>query len=185
MLDLIENLNRKLRSKTVRGTLGMFDDEHDLIDAASKLRDSGLKKFDAITPFPVHGLEEAIGIKRSPIPYVTFVFAITGGSLGMLLQYWTSAVDWPIMVGGQPYFSAPAFIPVTFETTILFGALSSVAAMFVLNNLPKIDPPILDPDLTSHRFALWIPENEVGYSPDRAQKMLADVGAKEIRQTEY
>lgn len=175
----------KKSRKTVYGTVGLFDEEHTILHAASKMREAGFKKFDAITPYPVHGMEEAIGIKRSSIPYVTFIAALTGGTLGLGLQYYTSVVDWPVAIGGMPFFSVPAFIPVTFELTILLGALSSVAAMFIFNGLPKVDPPIIDPDLTSHRFALWVPETESGYNAERVRKVMEDLGAKEIRQTEY
>ncbi len=163
----------------------MFDDEFTCMKAAAVFRDAGYKKFDAITPFPVHGMEEAIGIKRSPIPYVTFIFALTGASLALGFQYWTSAVSWPIIVGGQPFFSIPSFMPITFELTVLLGALSSVAAMFILNKLPKVDPPVLHPDLTSHRFAIWVPETEEGFSYEKIEKILDEHGAKEIKKGEF
>lgn len=167
--------------KRVSGVVGFWSDDHECVEAATKMREAGYTKFDAITPFPVHGMEEAIGIKRSPIPYVTFVFALIGGSCGLLLQYWTSAVSWPINVGGKPYFSAPAFIPITFELTILFAALSSVAAMFILNKMPQVNPPIIDPDLTCCKFALWIPETETGYNAEKVESFLKQLGAEETR----
>ncbi len=78
-------------------------------------------------------------------------------------------------------FSIPAFIPVTFELTILFAALSSVAAMFILNGLPKVDPPVIDPDLTSHKFALWVPDDEEGYSVEKVEAFLRELGAEEVK----
>ena len=174
------------KKRPTGGIAGIWLDDHELVIAARKVRESGMKGFDAITPFPVHGLEEAIGIKRSMIPWVTFFAGITGGSLGLLLEYWTSAVSWPLNVGGKPVFSAPAFIPVTFELTILFAALASVGALFVLCGLPKIDPPIIDRDLTCHKFALFIPETEPGYDPVKVEQMLKNLGAKEIKRiSEY
>ena len=89
-----------------------------------------MTKFDAISPYAIHGMEEACGIKRSGIPYVTFVAGVTGLLSGLALTWYTSAYDWPINVGGKPAFSLPAFIPILFELTILFAALSSVAALF-------------------------------------------------------
>ncbi len=169
------------KKKFLSGVVGFWSDDHELVEAAIKMRDAGYTHFDSITPFPVHGMEEAVGIKRSFIPYVTFVAGLVGASLGMLLQYWISAVDWPIIVGGKPHFSAPAFIPITFEITILFAALSSVVTMFAVNRLPKINPPIIDPDLTSHKFALWIPETEPGYSPEKVEAFLKQLGAEEVR----
>lgn len=168
-------------AKRQSGVAGLWSDDEKILEAATKMREAGYKKFDAITPFPVHGMEEAVGIRRSGIPWVTLFAGLTGGSLGMLLQYWTSAVDWPINVGGKPLFSIPAFIPVTFEMTILFAALSSVGAMFFLNGLPTVDPPIIDPDLTSHKFALWVPESEEGYSVEKVEAFLKELGAEEVK----
>lgn len=168
-------------AKRISGVAGIWSDDHACMEAAKKMRDAGYKKFDAITPFPVHGMEEAVGIKRSWIPWVTFFAGLTGGSLGLLMQYWMSAVSWPLNVGGKPLFSIPAFIPVTFELTILFAALFSVGTMFAVNGLPTINPPIIDPDLTSHKFALWVPENEDGYDADKVEKFLKELGAEEVK----
>lgn len=168
-------------AKKLGGVVGIWLDDHELVAACHKVREAGFRKFDAITPFPVHGIEEAIGIQRSPIPWVTFIAGLAGCSAGLLLQYWTSAIDWAINVGGKPFFSGPAFMPITFELTILFAALSSVGAMIALCRLPKIDPPVIDPDLTSHKFAIFIPENDVNYDAGRAEQMLRSLGAKEVR----
>lgn len=173
-------------AKRRSGVAGIFNDDDKILMAAEKMRKAGYKKFDAITPFPVHGMEEAVGIKRSGIPWVTFVGGVTGCACGMLLQYWTSAVSWPINVGGKPLFSIPAFIPITFEITILFAALSSVITMFLLNGLPTLNPPIIDPDLTSHKFALWVPDNEEGYSVEKVEAFMKELGADEVKRvSEY
>ena len=170
--------------KRMSGVAGIWSDDHELLIAAAKMRDAGYKKFDAITPFPVHGLEEAIGIKRSWIPWVTFVMAVVGGCAGLYMQYWMSAVSWALNVGGKPFFSIPAFIPVTFELTILFAALSSVVTMFIVNGLPAVNPPIIDPDLTSHKFALWVPENEDGYSVEKVESFMKELGAEEVKRVD-
>ncbi len=173
-------------AKRRSGVAGIFLDDDKILIAAEKMRKAGYKKFDAITPFPVHGMEEAVGIKRSGIPWVTFVAGVTGCGAGLLLQYWTSAVSWAINVGGKPFFSIPAFIPITFEITILFAALSSVITMFILNGLPTINPPIIDPDLTSHKFALWVPDNEEGYSVEKVEAFMKELGADEVKRvSEY
>ena len=168
------------------GVVGIWMDDHELVKAAAKVRDAGYKKFDAITPFPVHGLEEAIGIQRSVLPWITFFAGLVGLAAAVALEYWTSAVDWPLNVGGKPFFSGPAFVPIMFELTVLFAALCTVGGMFVITRLPKVDPPIIDPDLTSHKFAIFIPENEVGYDANRAEQLLMGLGAFEVRRiTEY
>jgi hypothetical protein len=163
------------------GVAGIWLDDHACVEAAAKVRAAGFKKFDAITPFPVHGMEEAVGIKRSWIPYVTFGAGTLGLTCGVALQYWTSAVSWPLNVGGKPFFSGPAFAPVMFELTVLFAALFSVGALFAACRLPKVDPPVIDPDLTSHKFAIFIPENDVGYNAERCEQLLKSLGAVETK----
>ena len=132
-----------------------FDDEETFLSAARKAQ--SVKGIDAITPYPVHGLEEALQIKRSWIPWVTFIFGLIGMSAGFALTWYTSVVSWPLVIGGKPFFSLPAFIPVIFECTILFGALTSVGALFYACDLPRVNPPVLDKDLTSHKFAVFCP----------------------------
>lgn len=169
------------KKRAIGGIAGIFLDEATTITAATRVRESGFVKFDAITPYPVHGMEEACGIKRSPIPYVTFIAGCVGLLAALALTYYTSAIDWPINVGGKPLFSLPAFVPIMFELTILFAALASVGAFFYLCGLPKVDPPIIDKDLTCHKFAIFIPENDIGFNSDRVEKMLKELGAVEIK----
>lgn len=163
------------------GIAGIFTDEALILKAAQKTREMGFKKFDAITPYPVHGMEEACDIKRSNIPYVTFITGLIGGVSGLWLTWWTSAVNWKVNIGGKPFFSLPAFIPIIFELTILFAALSSVAALFYYCNLPKIDPPVIDPDLTSHKFAIFVPQSDVGYDEAKLEKFFKEMGAVEVK----
>lgn len=165
----------------IGGIAGIFTEESAILHAAEKVREAGFTRFEAITPYPVHGMEEACGIKRSPIPYVTFITGCIGLLAGLGLTYYTSAVDWAINIGGKPMFSGPAFVPIIFELTILFAALCSVGAFLYLCGMPKIDPPVIDKDLTCDKFAIFIPENDVGYNFERAQKILKDLGATEIK----
>jgi hypothetical protein len=169
------------KKRSIGGIAGIFLDEDTVVNAARKVRESGFSKFDAISPYPIHAMEEACGIKRSPIPYVTFVAGVVGLLAGLALTYYTSVIDWPIIVSGKPMFSLPAFIPIMFELTVLFAALSSVGAFFYLCGMPKVDPPVIDNDLTCHKFAIFIPENETGYNSDRVEKMLTELGAVEIK----
>lgn len=169
------------KKRAIGGMAGIFLDEHKTIKAAHKVREMGFKKFDAITPYPVHGMEEACGIKRSGIPYVTFTAACIGLLAGLALVYYTSVIDWPLNIGGKPMFSLPAFIPILFELTVLFAALASVGALFYLCNMPKIDPPVIDKDLTCHKFAIFIPENDVGYNADHIEKLFKELGANEVK----
>ncbi|MBC7742345.1 MAG: DUF3341 domain-containing protein [Bdellovibrionaceae bacterium] len=169
------------RKRTLGGMAGIFLEESKVVKAAYKVRESGFIKFDAISPYPIHGMEEACGIKRSSIPYVTFAAGVFGLLAALGLVYYTSVTNWPINVGGKPMFSLPAFIPIMFELTVLFAALCSVGALFYHCSMPKIDPPTIDKDLTSHKFAIFIPENDVGYGEDRIHKMLTELGAVEVK----
>lgn len=167
--------------KRIGGYAGIWTDEHMVVEAARKVHSMGFSKFDAITPYPVHGMEDACGIKRSMIPYVTFAAGSVGLIGGLLLTWWTSAVNWQVNIGGKPFFSLPAFIPIIFELTILLAALSSVGALFVLCKLPQVDPPVIDPDLTSHKFAIFVPENDTGYDEGKLDQLFKSMGAVETK----
>lgn len=166
------------KETTLAGVVGFFKDPTALLKAAKKAKEAKFPSFDAFTPFPVHGLDEAQGLKRSPIPFVTFIFGITGTTLAFLFQYWTSAVDWPINVGGKPFNSWPAFVPVMFEVTILFGGLSTVAALFFFCRLPNRKKPLIDPSVTRDRFALMI---DAPTTEEEARNFLQGVGARDIK----
>lgn len=172
-------------AKYKEGVAGIFMTEESILNAARKVREAGFKKFDVISPFPIHGMEEACDIKRSWIPWVTFIAALTGLLAGLALTYWTSAVNWPINVGGKPYFSLPAFVPIIFELTILFAALCSVGALIVVAGLPRLDPPVIDPDLTCHKFAVFVPSDDNGYDEQKVQSLLAGLGAAEVKKTRH
>lgn len=170
-----------MAKKRLGGFAGIWTDEHKVVEAARRVHSMGFTKFDAISPYPIHGMEEACGIKRSPIPYVTFGAGLVGLAFALWLTWWTSAVNWPVNIGGKPFFSLPAFIPILFELTVLFAALSSVAALFYFCNLPQVDPPVIDPDLTSHKFAIFVPENETGYDEGKLDKLFKELGASETK----
>lgn len=181
------------------GVIGFFDGPHSMLTAMEKVRDARYQYYDAFTPFPIHGMDAAMGLKRSPLPFVTFGAGLTGAVLGFLLQYWTSAVDWPLNVGGKPFNSWPAFVPVMFECTVLFAGLATVGAMFLLNGMPNTSRRIFDPAITRDKFVIAIEappvvdEDELDdrelaklrqykpYDEREAQEFLRQLGAKEVR----
>lgn len=178
--------------KVLAGVIGFFEDAHDLVHATEKVRDQNYRSFDAFSPYPIHGLDAAQGLSRSSLPFVTLGAALTGCSIGFLLQYWTSAVDWPLIVGGKPMNSWPAFVPIMFECTILFAGLATAGAMFLFNGLPNITKRAFDPRLTRDRFALIIeaPRDEDDSSKKKkfkqfdeseASDLLKKLGAKEVK----
>lgn len=178
-------------SKPLAGVVGFFDGSHALLEAARKTKEAGYGSFDTFTPFPVHGMDDAMGIKRSPIPYVTFGAGLTGFIFAFGLQYWTSAIDWPLNVSGKPLNSWPAFVPVMFELTILFAGLATFAALILLCRFPNVQRKAFDPGITNDRFALMIDaptdpvkDQKKGYrtfsEPD-AMEFLKKLGATEVR----
>ncbi len=184
-MDIIEVLLQKVRPKSKRGVAGIWLDEHKLVAAARKVRESGYTKFEAISPFPLHGIDEAMGIPMSFIPWITLIFGLFGFAFGTWFTWWASAVDWPLIIGGKPMWSLPAFVPIMFELTILFGALGSVGALLFLCGLPQVDPPVIDATLSSHRFGLFVPEDDTGFNSAQIEKLMRDLGAIEVKGAEF
>jgi hypothetical protein len=121
----------------VYGIVAEFDTPEKLMEAAEQARHAGYRKMDAYTPFPVHGLSEAIGFHDVRMPWMIFAGGLLGAFIGYTLQWYTLSVDYPLNVGGKPLNSIPSFVPITFECTILFSALTAVFGMLALNRLPK------------------------------------------------
>jgi Protein of unknown function (DUF3341) len=170
------------KKRAIGGIAGIFLNEHKVVNAAYKVREAGYKKLEAISPYPIHAMEAACDIKRSAIPYVTFVAGFIGLVAAVALTYYTSVTDWPLNIGGKPLFSLPAFVPIMFELTVLFAALASVGAFMFFCGMPRIStPPPIDKDLTCDKFAIFIPENDTGFNYERCEKLLKELGAVEIK----
>jgi hypothetical protein len=167
-------------AKQVGGLLGVWDNEHKVLEAARKVKSEGFHKFDTISPFPIHGMDEAMGLRPSKIPIVSFFAGLVGGTIGWGFQAWVFAVDWPLNIGGKPHLPLPAEVPITFELTVLISALTTVAVMLIWNGLPRLNPPMLHPRLHDDKFGLFIPENDQGYNVAKIDKLFQDLGAEEI-----
>ena len=164
-----------------RGILALYEDPDALLRAATIAREHGFANVDAYTPYPVHGLSEALGIKKSWVPWVTLVMGLTGATLALTFEIWTSAFDWPINVGGKPFVSLPAFIPITFEGGVLIGGTMTLAALLLACGLPAWNKPILDRDLTNDRFGLWVPEIGPEWNEARIIQVLKSTGPSDLR----
>lgn len=138
------------RRPRLYGIIAEFSDPNDLVAAAQRTHDAGYRRIDAFTPYPIEELAEAMGIHHTILPLLVLIGGILGLVGGITLQYWTSAIDYPLNIGGKPFFSWPAFLPVTFETTVLLAALTAVFGMLALNGLPMPYHPIF----SAPRFAL-------------------------------
>lgn len=126
----------------LHGLLAEYESPWDLVAASKKVRDAGFTRWDTYTPFPVHGIEKAMGIKMTILPWIVFGAALTGLATAIWLQWWTNAVDYPWLISGKPFWSVPANVPIMFELTILFSALTTLGAMLVLNGLPLPSHPL-------------------------------------------
>ncbi len=125
------------KNPKVVGMLARYESAGALLKAAEKLRDSKYSKFDCHSPFPIHGMDDAMGLKRSPVGYFAGLGGTIGLSVGLGLQWWTSTVGYPLVISGKPLNSYQAFIPVAFGLTILFAALGAFAAMLIFNKMPQ------------------------------------------------
>ncbi len=162
------------------GILAEFENPSELLKAAAKIRDAGYKKFDCHTPFPVHGLDAAMGIKHSKLGWIVLCGGITGFLVAITMQWWMSAVDYRVVVSGKPLFSFQAFVPITFELTILFSAFATVFGMLALNVLPQFHHPIFYSDsiarATDDAFFLSISAGDPRFRADETRTLLESIG---------
>ena len=166
------------------GMLAEFDSPTALVAAAHRTHEAGYQKIDAYSPFPVEGLAEAIGFHKNNVPLVVLIGGLIGGLSGYAMQYWISAVSYPLNVGGKPYHSWPAFIVVTFEMTILFAGLSAVFGMLALNGLPMPYHPVFNAPrfafATKDRFFLIVFSSDPKYDSVRTRQFLEGLTPKSI-----
>jgi hypothetical protein len=126
----------------LHGYLVAFDKVDELLRAARIVRDAGYTRWDAHSPFVLHRLDAAMGVKKTILPYIVFLGGLTGAAAGISLEWWTNAVNYPFLISGKPIFSLPANIPIAFEITILFAAISALVGMLALNGLPRLSHPL-------------------------------------------
>lgn len=170
------------------GLLAEFDDVPSLVQACEAVRDAGYARWDAHTPFPVHGLNDAMGLRPTRLPWLVLVGGVVGAAGALLLQWWTNAVDYPYNISGKPLFSLPANIPVTFEGTILVAALCAFFGMLVLNGLPTWYHPLLRSErfrrTTADRFFISIQASDPRFHRERTRGFLESLGATHVEPIE-
>jgi Ni/Fe-hydrogenase subunit HybB-like protein len=166
------------------GVLAEFATPAALYHACEQVRDAGFTRWDAHTPFPVHGLSKAMGLRRSTLPWIVLVMALTGAAAGFALQWWVHTSAYPLVISGKPFFTWPAFIPVTFEVAVLFGALGAVFGMLGLNRLPMHHHPLFKSKVferaTDDTFFLSIESWDPRFEPSRTTTMLKSLGARNV-----
>jgi len=176
----------KLQRSHIYGVMGEFANPEELIHAVKRVREAGYRRIDAYAPFPVEGLSEALGLRHSWVPTVTLAGGLLGGLGGFFFQYWVAAVTYPMNIGGRPLNSWPAFIPVTFELTVLGASLFSVFGMLALNKLPQPHHPVFNVDRFSHattdRFFLCIEARDRKFHLEEVARLLHSLHAHHVNE---
>lgn len=168
----------------VYGLLAEFSDPADLMHAAEATREKGYRHFDTHSPFPIHGMDRAMGLGNSKVGFFAFGGGLTGCATGYLLQWWTSAVDYPINISGKPFFAVEPSVPIMFELTILFAAFGAVAGMLALNGLPRPYNPLFYSErfarATDDSFFLHVAASDPQFDTEETASALRDMGALHI-----
>jgi hypothetical protein len=177
------------RRPPIYGLLAEFNDPNELVSAVRGTRAAGYRRIDAYTPFPIEELSEAMGMHHSRLSLIVLIGGIVGACAGLGLQYWTSVIDYPINVGGRPLFSLPSFIPITFECTVLFAALSAVLGMLALNGLPMPYHPVFHVPrfalATRDRFFLCIEASDPQFDRDATRRFLERFVPRSVSEVEH
>jgi hypothetical protein len=170
------------------GLLAEFESAEQLLRAAERVRDAGYRRWDCYSPYPVHGLDRAMGLRDTRLPWVVLVAAVSGTTTAILLQWWTNAVDYPLLISGKPLFSLPANIPIAFELTVLFSALAAFVSLFLFNRLPQFYHPTFRSRrfkrVTTDRFFLTIEAADPSFDERRTAELLREAGSVHIETLE-
>lgn len=170
------------------GILAEFDNTSSVLHAAEKVRNAGFRKWDVYTPFPIHGMDKAMGMKNSKVGWFAFLGGVTGYTVGMLMIWWMNAVDYKLIVGGKPMFSPHGAFPPSYELTILLGSFGALFGMLFLNRLPRLHHPLLKHkrfgQATHDKFFVVIETADAKYSETETRKLLEVAGSKRIEMVE-
>ena len=178
------------KAPEVHGLLAEFDREEDLMDAVHAAYHADYRHMDAYSPFPLHGLAEAMGVRKTWVPFFTLIGGLSGALLGFGMQYFAMVIHTPYDIGGKPLNSWPSFIPITFEMAILIGAISALGSMLLLNGLPQPYHPVFNGKrferASNDGFFLCIEERDGQYDPTETRKFLEaqrPVEVSEVRES--
>lgn len=165
--------------------LGVYDDEEKVLDAVDELKRRGFRIEDVFSPFPIHGLDPKLGLKKSRLPRVAFWAGMLGGSSALFMQWYMLAHDWKMDIGGKPFFAAPSFIPVTFELTVLIASLTMVGTYLYVNRLsPAWKVQLADIRQTDDRFVVLVKKPLDDSTLEALRQAFAATGALDTRDTE-
>jgi hypothetical protein len=171
-------------SSRVFGLLAEFSSPGALFRACEEVRDAGFTRWDAHTPFPVHGLERAMGLRRSPVPVFVLVLGLAGAAGGMLLQSWVATTAYPLVISGKPLFSWPAFVPIMFECGVLGGALGALFGFLLTSRLPRHHHPLFSSErferATDDAFFISIEADDPRFQRDETPSWMEGLGATRV-----
>lgn len=166
--------------------VGVYGDDDSVLKAVGSIREAGVRIYEVFSPFPIHGIDEALGYKHSRMPKAAFAFGALGLTLALTMQYWMLGYDWQMIIGGKNFASLPPFIPVTFELTVLLSALGMVGTFLVASDLkPYKKPRIFDIRITDdkHIIAIDLADNNLGQ--EEISKIIAQSGAEEVNEKSF
>ena len=174
--------------KQIYGLLAEFKNPADLLHAAEKVKENGYLDYDCFSPFPIHGLDEAMGLSRSVVGYIVGIGCIVGASAGLGLQYWASTIEYPMIISGKPLFSWQAYMIITFVLMVLGGAFSALLGMFHLNKIPTFHHPLFNSEnfkkVTDDGFFIVIESKDPEYNMEDTKLFLKDIGGYNIEEVE-
>jgi len=174
------------RKGALYGLMVEFENVWDFMPAVKKVRDAGFKHWDVHTPFPVHGMDDAMGIRGTRLPWIILLGGLTGLFLATLMQWWMNAVDYPFVISGKPLFGIPANIPVMFELTVLFSAFATFFGMWGLNGMPRLYHPLFNSErfrrATQDRFFIVVEARDPRFDIDKTRALLADLGGTVVEE---
>lgn len=164
--------------------LAEFGTAYAVLHAAERVRDAGYKNWDTHTPFPVHGMDKAMGLGQSKLGPIVFVAAMTGTTVAFTMMWWMNGIDYPLVIGGKPGYSLPSQIPIMFELTVLFSAFASVFGMFALNKLPRHHHPLFNSErfaaCSDDKFFVAIETDDPKFDLEKTQKLLEQCHADHV-----
>ena len=179
-----------MSDKVLYALAAIFNSPDDIINAAKKVSEAGYTKFDVNTPYPVHGMDGAMKLKPSKLGYVALVFGLTGTVLALAFMAWTITVDYPLVIGGKPYFAFPAYVPIMFEVTVLLATIATVVTMlFIIFKFPNNSHPIHDTEymkkVSSDKYGLFIQTDDPNFDNTKVRLLFSELNAAEVHEIFY
>lgn len=179
-----------MKEKVLYGYTGLFDTPDEITNAAKKTAEAGFKKFDVNTPYPVHGMDSAMKLAPSKMGYFALVFGLSGALAAIFFTFWTSTIDYPLVIGGKPFYAFPTYVPIIFEVTVLSASIASVVSMITyFFRFPNLSHPIHDThymkSVSSDKYGLVIEADDPSFEEEKVRELFISLGAKNIEPVYY